>query len=104
MSINQQDQFAFKTKLTDGRVITITDNVALDINEYLITVDSESIYSNELPVLLRKKIARINIYSKIENRFVKTELNKSDTNIIQLLISNTPLNKFNVLFASIDLS
>lgn len=99
MNTNHNEHLVFKTKLTDGRSIQITDDSYLEDSEFMIIVDSESIMFNHLPVLLRKKVSKIDLYSRVDNRYITTEINKQDMNLIQLLITNTPLNKFNVLFA-----
>lgn len=88
----------FKTKLSDGRYFVVSDDTNMSDTEYLIIIDSQPILSDKLPVLLRKKISNVSFFTKIEHRYVKTEINKTDHLLVKILISNTPLNKFNVLF------
>lgn len=89
----------YKTKLSDGRHFTISDSSTLVDQEYMIIVESKPIISSKIPVLLRKKIIEISFFTKVDNRYVYTEINKKDAFIIQLLISSTKLSNFNVLFA-----
>ena len=99
---DQNSEFIYKTKLTDGRYFTITPNVNKTNNEYIISVISDPIYSNRLPVLLRQRIVNFTIFSVKDDVYLKTEINHEDTQRIRSLISSTPLNCYNLLFAQFE--
>lgn len=92
----------FKTKLTDGRYFTITPKANLIKNEYIISVISDPVFTNRLPVLLRQRILDIHLFSIRDNVYLKTEINPEDTIKIRALISSTPLNCFNLLFGQYE--
>lgn len=88
----------YKTRLRDGRYFLISDSYQLDDSEFLIIIDSQPILSNKIPALLRKRVSEITFFIKEDNRYVKTSIDSEDALYIKLLITNTPLNSFNVLF------
>jgi len=95
---------SYKTKLTDGRYIVLTAQINAFDPDLLIIVSSEPIYRTiQVPVLLRRRIDHVTFFSVIENKYIKTFINKEDMGIIQALINSTMLNRHEVLFAHYEL-
>lgn len=101
---NENEAIIYKTKLSDGRYIVISDDASMADSEYLIIVDSQPILTDKRPALLRKRnIGTIDFFIRSKHRYIKTELSSNDSYLVRLLISNTPLNNFNVLFAKVTI-
>ena len=91
----------YKTRLSDGRFIGISPNKNKTSEEYIFIVGPDSKRDTKLPVLLSQRNNNIQFFSKFEDTYLKTELNKEDSEIIKGLIRFTDLNKFSFLFGEV---
>lgn len=102
VDLKPESLMLFKTKLSDGRYFSVTPYANLVSNEYIIAIEADPIYVHSVPVLLRQKILKIQLFSVHENTYLKTAINAVDTKKIGDLIASTLLNKYNLLFAQYD--
>jgi len=96
-----EKEIYYKTKLSDGRFIGITPTKNRTNEEYIFIVGPNPNQNPKIPALLIQSNSSIQIFSKIADVYLTTEINKEDVLIIRNLIKYTDLNKYSLLFGEI---